>query len=56
MHYLLDTKFFKRKTLAKGMMDIYIEGTNLSNTSYREQGSVKMPQRWIRMGVKYGIP
>ena len=54
-YYLLDTKIFKRRTLGKGMIDIYIEGTNLSNTSYSEQGSVKMPGRWIRMGVKYGI-
>lgn len=39
----------------KNYIQLYINGTNLGNTQYREIASVPLMPRWINMGVKWRI-
>jgi iron complex outermembrane receptor protein len=45
---LLDARVFWKKQ----NYSVYIDGSNLFNTKYREIGSVPMPGRWIKGGIK----
>ena len=35
--------------------ELYVESSNLLNTSYRDHGLVEQPGRWLIAGVKVGI-
>ncbi len=51
-YFLLDTKFsreFKRDAFD---LEVFLDITNLFNTSYAEQGTVSMPGRWIIAGMR----
>ena len=47
-YFLLATRLVKKF----GDSEIFIDGTNLFNTSYEEVGGVPMPGRWIKVGIK----
>ncbi len=50
-HQLLDL----RLSLNQGRSELYAEATNLLNTQYSDIGSVRMPGRWLLVGVRYAV-
>jgi len=48
-YWLLDSRISKKLENGK---EIFVEGTNLLDTSYSEQGGVPMPGRWVQGGMK----
>jgi vitamin B12 transporter len=50
-YYLIDTKISWRYKKNK----IFVEATNLTNNKYIDIGSIPMPGRWIKCGIKLGL-
>lgn len=48
-YFLLDA----RVSYAINPVVIYVEGTNLLGSQYKEAGAVPMPTRWFSLGVRY---
>lgn len=51
-YFLLDSRLSKRIEKDDFDLEIFLDITNLLNTSYSEQGNVRMPGRWIITGIK----
>ncbi len=49
-YFLLDTRLSRK--FRKRNAEVFVEGTNLFNTSYEEIEGVSMPGRWISAGIK----
>jgi len=51
-YFLLDSRISKRFTKSEIDWEIFLDITNLFNTSYSEQGEVAMPGRWVIGGLR----
>ena len=51
-YFLLDSRVSKKLKKDRFDLEIFMDITNLLNTSYSEQGDIAMPGRWIIGGVR----
>ena len=51
-YFLLDSRITKKIESDNLDWEIFLDITNLFNTSYAEQGDVRMPGRWVVAGVR----
>ncbi|NQS99942.1 MAG: TonB-dependent receptor, partial [Candidatus Omnitrophica bacterium] len=52
-YFLIDTRLSKRIEKEDDFdLELFLDVTNLLNTSYSEQGNVRMPGRWVMGGVR----
>ena len=51
-YFLLDSRISRQIKKDKFDLEIFLDITNLLNTSYSEQGEVAMPGRWIIAGMR----
>jgi len=35
--------------------ELFVQATNVFNTPYREIGTVPMPGRWLRLGLRFRL-
>ncbi|MCM8778464.1 MAG: TonB-dependent receptor [Candidatus Omnitrophica bacterium] len=51
--FLLDSRIAKNIFQKNFNLEIFLEGTNLTNTNYQEITDVAMPGRWLSWGLKF---